>query len=1411
MVSHWQPAIARDLLDGLRAVLPARRRAAETEAFNILCPASFDRIALEQLELLFKLALEIPSSILYVGCHPSNCVEEVERLALEYAGKHSLGQDFVRTRMVFMGWLDLPRYMQSLKAVVHLVVNWGNYPGHTANQVCLAITAPVITVEGDSPPAIVPASMNHFAGVGALNVPNGPPEEVQKGVVRIARQLFDDEPLRCLISGHLESLVEEGRSLFCRRRTANDIELILRAIVCRKLDTAPGADPPMEFVSCQPELPLLSLDENGKLCHARRELGSGQALLEPARNAGEKRGRGQDEEQIFPNHSETPCGDLPDEVFGVPFPVQVRKRRCQGKEQIFLNTDGPSAITAENVSETHNMKLGLLQGDDLHDKALECSSSCCLCRPDQLTPCAFHLGEGGFPAPMLPEIARHPHSFRCVPNDELTEADLRAITIDRGVTVEKALEEHGIALHRASALRKNPELKLLEEAAHEQLLNIQDNDPKSFEGFKDAVFQDPPLRHDGGGIETGDGARTLTTPFGKRNCPKVVEYVTALVLETMGPGFEVVQGKTCGVFSQYDPPYSGLPNAQAQHHDVQCHLLSTGTGTGIIEENVAQCANAAISPRVFLCNASDGDVRLLVWIGSHILVLECLRFFARHYEAIHVSWVKRNPGSTEEEFHPYYSACVDQYIRSRFPEQQPILPKVLRLKPGDVVSLLGLTVHAGLSDGGMRLFTEARATTKHLQDNGRSGRPFFTPETAKSDPMETSWVTAGLLGLCPPPKRVVNTFWTQHVITQKLHAYLQYVLPARGFRKRRPDCSDSLWAAVNKQKAILGSDCMFTEDVLQIVGSVASSGGSAPTGVTGVVCKLGDGQQRSVIWLGEMPVGNDRMGRNSPVVRGAVIAAQLLQRLRRWKGVHPVGEASKSVLRNLMDPKCVLFTSFVGFQGVPMDIFFKKHFAEQCAQCLLTEPLRWLSLGLHETVEALHEKGFRLIVLFLNCFAYNPDTDVVQLIQAGFGALFDEARAKCNESSFKGGTGPTLMSRMQTGFYVRNGRAPASVDVGNLKTLHDASEPEGCDGQGRGDDTHADDQRAAAEVDSLLGRQPQDEVNLPLNSLLGWWRAKQRGKPCGMLVNTDNFLDPVMNPFQVGTDRPLDADALRASDMHQVSLELIRWFRPVPKDKPAAWKRDLQKILEKSVEIAEIEMVTFLESAGTKFRQPAAVKRLAQHLVMSLHRETRDRFIEETASSPFCATPIHTPEGEAQLSDEEGGIPLKIQLYPLDGDPQWKDKAMKSLTKAGFDMPGLARLSAHPRNACLKNEPDKGVGVFGKGEWDKGTFALWYVGRARQHGIRRYSVALQDGSWQYCDAEACRMLRLEWLIEKGLAGPFVNGELNPGACNLELVKDSWFEHEGLIWIPMRVKNTFKDAYCAWKYDHAADKGCSRLV
>jgi hypothetical protein len=57
----------------------------------------------------------------------------------------------------------------------------------------------------------------------------------------------------------------------------------------------------------------------------------------------------------------------------------------------------------------------------------------------------------------------------------------------------------------------------------------------------------------------------------------------------------------------------------------------------------------------------------------------------------------------------------------------------------------------------------------------------------------------------------------------------------------------------------------------------------------------------------------------------------------------------------------------------------------------------------------------------------------------------------------------------------------------------------------------------------------------------------------------------------------------------------------------------------------------------------------------------------------------------------------------------------------------------------------------------------------------------------------------------------VNGDMDPGCCNLELLKSFCFEHEGFIWIPMGVKTDLQDTYGAWKYDHAANKGSARLL
>ena len=100
--------------------------------------------------------------------------------------------------------------------------------------------------------------------------------------------------------------------------------------------------------------------------------------------------------------------------------------------------------------------------------------------------------------------------------------------------------------------------------------------------------------------------------------------------------------------------------------------------------------------------------------------------------------------------------------------------------------------------------------------------------------------------------------------------------------------------------------------------------------------------------------------------------------------------------------------------------------------------MRWYILGLCETLNALHSKGFRMLMWFRECFAYNSQTDTVQLIQPGYGALFEGDKAMCDRGSFRGGTGPVFMSRLSTDHYVDGssaGSAPRSVDRRNLAAL----------------------------------------------------------------------------------------------------------------------------------------------------------------------------------------------------------------------------------------------------------------------------------------------------------------------------------------------------------------------------------------
>ena len=413
------------------------------------------------------------------------------------------------------------------------------------------------------------------------------------------------------------------------------------------------------------------------------------------------------------------------------------------------------------------------------------------------------------------------------------------------------------------------------------------------------------------------------------------------------------------------------------------------------------------------------------------------------------------------------------------------------------------------------------------------------------------------------------------------------------------------------------------------------------------------------------------------------------------------------------------------------------------------------------------------------------------------------------------------MSRQPTHFYVDSDYVPRSVDNRGLDQARRAQVasvafdhgPEGGDSGDEGLDDEA-----YASVERRLSGTDTRDMELTARELNKLFTTGRRsGKALGMIGESDMFLSPEHNPSTLaGREMQLDQQALFKSDTHQLTLLLLSFFHPPAKPEArglSLWKKAVNKILDHRSSLADARsaMVSFLNGgagANNKFSQPAALSRLAEHMVDVLHPAGPHPTIDKALSSTFCATPVHSPDNERLLTDTGGGLPMTILVDALPDDAGWMIKAADSLRRAELAEEGLNKLRQNPRTARLMDEPGKGVGFKGIGRWEQGSFGCWYVGRHAQYGDGRYAVALQDTSGCYCDAESCRALSLDWLIKHG-QGAFINGNESSCACNMELCKNEAILHNDLVWIPMRVKVTFEDDFGVWKYRHLAVKGGSR--
>jgi hypothetical protein len=795
------------------------------------------------------------------------------------------------------------------------------------------------------------------------------------------------------------------------------------------------------------------------------------------------------------------------------------------------------------------------------------------------------------------------------------------------------------------------------------------------------------------------------------------------------------------------------------------------------------------------------SIRLVVWPGSHLLAREAYLLYARHYWSFFTQWtdLPDNVGKNADDFQPVWNALVDTHVARCFPgiADAPIQPKALTLEPGGLALMSGICQHAGTSDAGRRLFTlfskELAALVAMIRKNqallGRSNlspEPFVFPQ-GRADPSQTSVVAAGLtLRHLVSTEVFANPAFPEVAVKETIEQCLRW----SAWRRDRLQRVNALcWTALNSLPYRL------TDNVVPILRKSATCP-LPKLGVFGVLCRDGDGNCL-VAFVGCSTFKGDH---NAAVLRGAAMSIILAKSFRRNDAVSRV-PVHVLVWRSMCVETDVVFRSVVQMDGMPLLQYFRQEIEPDLSKMILTEKLRWFSRAIWDAVKDLHARNFRFVTFLFESLAYDERNDRLLLLQSGYGMLF-------SEDEFKPRANPILSSRQTTEQYAEDGAQirtlPPSVDRKRVKDIQKQS--------AAGSDV------AEPDLDTILkGKEAADLSNAHLAK---FWEDTNRGKRWGQIAFSDMFLFSALNPCRPDSDTALDAHALAESDCHQVALSLYSLVVPFP-ELDAGLRTKCRNavqnaVLKNPVELAVKEMKILLNKGKDDAPQTAALDRLANHFVQALRPETRGTFNAEPSNSAFCALHIFSPQHELGLSSTSG-VCSKVQIQPVE-DEGWWAKARECLRKAGFEAEYVNLLRQTPREACLRNVPGKGIGVWFSGKWGKGEFAGWYVGIYRTKGRGRYSVALHDGKEGHSDGEACRQLLLEWVVKHGLFGAFLNGSQSPHNCNLELLRALSFVYRHpvhndveLVWTPLKIRKEFSDEEGIWQYNPKADAGRYRQV
>ena len=375
----------------------------------------------------------------------------------------------------------------------------------------------------------------------------------------------------------------------------------------------------------------------------------------------------------------------------------------------------------------------------------------------------------------------------------------------------------------------------------------------------------------------------------------------------------------------------------------------------------------------------------------------------------------------------------------------------------------------------------------------------------------------------------------------------------------------------------------------------------------------------------------------------------------------------------------------------------------------------------------------------------------------------------------------------------------------------------------------------------MLDALPPTEFKDFSDTAMRTWVRDQHGKSVGVLgrwnVDFEGLVadDDLIDELKAAKDINQIMDLLRLTDVHQVMVWLACELRTASgkEDSWANRKEMLKHVLEKGETIASLNegMEHFIlgrcpirpkpgrgaveKDPVLPCNQPAALNRLLEMIIFSLHAAYRDQASKELAYMLFLTTANFSPGDELKLSQDDGGILIMVQLYPFD-DPTFKEEVDKMLRNAGAKQEDLDRF---PRRMFLRNEGEFGVGVFGPDTYEVGDFLGFYLGTVEDEPHGRHVVTSKSGKAKYCNGGNSRFLPVSAHLNRGAPGSYMNSSASRRTKDGKKLKANaradrkhmvLHTHEGrrMACIPMFVSARFSKDYTVWLYDPEAGHGSS---